>query len=117
MVNDPDPGTRYNAAVALAHRGNAKAIETLAEMLDINEQAGVREEKDEGKGFKRTVIVVSAIDAVRALADKNKMADLAPVITALKEIVSADSKTLAKAYISPKVVSDARRALYSVKAR
>ena len=55
MVDDPDAGTRYNAAVALAHRGNVKSIDTLAEMLDLNELAGVRdEEKEEGKQFKRT---------------------------------------------------------------
>ena len=43
MVDDPDAGTRYNAAVALAHRGDAKSIDTLTEMLDMNEQAGVRQ--------------------------------------------------------------------------
>ena len=44
MVDDPDAGTRYNAAVALAHRGNVKSIDTLTEMLDMNELAGVRDE-------------------------------------------------------------------------
>ena len=71
MVADPDADTRYNAAVALAHRGNPKAIETLAEMLELDELAGVREEQNtEGKKFKRTVIIVSAIDATHALAQE-----------------------------------------------
>ena len=41
MVDDPDADTRYNAAVGLAHHGNAKAVETLAEMLDLG-RAGKR---------------------------------------------------------------------------
>jgi hypothetical protein len=115
MVDDPDPGTRYNAAVALAHRGNAKSIETLAEMLDINEQAGVRDEANEGKPFKRTVLIVSAIDAAHALARQNPKANLAPVISALEEITTAEGATLAKANVSPRVVSDAKIALELLK--
>ncbi len=37
LVNDSDKDTRYNAAIALAHRGNTKSAETLAEMLDLDE--------------------------------------------------------------------------------
>jgi hypothetical protein len=116
MVDDPDAGTRYNAAVALAHRGNAKSIETLAEMLDINEQAGVRDEKDEGKPFKRTVIIVSAIDAAHALARQNPKANLAPILSALEQIASADKTSLEKAHVAPRVVSDAKVALDLLKA-
>jgi len=111
MVDDPDPGTRYNTAVALAHRGNVKSIDTLIEMLDINELSGVRDEKEEGKSLKRTVLIVSAIDAARALAKQNPGANLAPVIGELERIASADKETLKKAYVSPRVVSDAKVAL------
>lgn len=112
MVNDPDSDTRYNAAVALAHRGNPKAIETLVEMLELDEQSGVRaEQNEEGKKFKRTVIVVSAIDAAHALAHKNSKADISPVIGALKKIVDADADTLKKAQISKRVVIDAKQAI------
>jgi HEAT repeat protein len=116
MVDDPDAGTRYNAASALAHRGNAKSIDTLVEMLDLNEQAGVRDEAPEGKAFKRTVIIVSAIDAAHALARQNKQANLAPTISALKQIASADKETLRKANVSPLVVSNARVALDQMQA-
>jgi len=116
MVDDPDAGTRYNAAVALAHRGNVKSIDTLTEMLDMNEQAGVRDEKEEGKQFKRTVLIVSAIDATRALAKQNPKANLAPIISALEQIASADKETLKKANVSPRVVSDAKVALDLLKA-
>ncbi|HVT30922.1 MAG TPA: HEAT repeat domain-containing protein [Lacipirellulaceae bacterium] len=115
MVDDPDPGTRYNAAVALAHRGNAKSIETLAEMLDWKESAGVRSEAEEGRPFKRTVIIVSAIDATHALARQNPNADLSPLISALQQLVSTDTNTLKKSYVSPRVVADAKLALNQLK--
>jgi hypothetical protein len=115
MVDDPDAGTRYNAAVALAHRGNPKSIDTLAEMLDMNEVAGIRNEKDEGKSFKRTVLVVSAIDAAHALARQNPQANLAPITSALEQIAAADKEALKKAYIAPRVVTDAKVALDMIK--
>jgi hypothetical protein len=115
MVDDPDAGTRYNAAVALAHRGNIKSIDTLAEMLDMNEQAGVRDEKEEGKPFKRTVLIVSAIDAAHALAQQSPKANLKPIVSALEQIASADKETLQKANVSPRVVSDAKVALNMLK--
>ena len=39
MVGDPHADTRYNAAVGLAVHGNAKAIDTLAEMLELEDLA------------------------------------------------------------------------------
>jgi HEAT repeat protein len=115
MVDDPDAGTRYNAAVALAHRGNPKSIDTLAEMLDMNELAGIRDEKDEGKQFKRTVLIVTAIDAAHALARRNPNVNLAPITSALEQITTANKETLRKAYISPRVVADAKVALDLIK--
>ena len=80
--------------------------------LEEDEQAGVRaEQNEEGKKFKRTVIVVSAIDAAHALAHKNSKADISPVIGALKKIVDADADTLKKAQISKRVVIDAKQAI------
>jgi HEAT repeat protein len=116
MVDDPDAGTRYNAASALAHRGNAKSIDTLVEMLDMNEQAGVRDEAPEGQAFKRTVIIVSAIDAVHALARQNKQANLAPIVKAFEQIASADTETIRKTKVSPRIVADAKVALDLLKA-
>ncbi len=116
MVDDPDADTRYNAAIALAHRGNAKAIETLAEMLSLDELASVNsEENEEGRMYKRSVIIASAIDAAHALARQNAKADLSPVMAALEQIVSADSAKLKQAHISPRVVSDARHAFELLK--
>jgi hypothetical protein len=83
----------------------------------MNELSGVRDEKEDGKSFKRTVLIVSAIDAARALAIKNPKANLAPVISELERIASADKATLQKAYVAPRVVSDAKVALDLMKAQ
>jgi HEAT repeat protein len=118
MLDDPDPDTRYNAAVALAHHGDAHSVETLAEMLDLDETAGVREEKDERtRAFKRAVIVASALGAVEALAKKNSGADLAPVIVSLERLSNADAATLARAQLPPRVASDAKQTLKLLQAR
>jgi len=118
MVDDPDADTRYNAAVALAHQGNEKAVETLAEMLDPEELASVRQEQNEAdRQFKRTVLIGSAIHAAHALADKNPKADLSPIIRALERIATADPDTLAKAHIQRRIVADAERSLSLLKGR
>jgi HEAT repeats len=117
-VNDLDEDTRYNAAVALAHRGNAKSVETLAEMLDLSEMASKKAEKpsdeaagDADPGIRREVIIASAIDAAHALARKNPQADLSKVIKALEQLSTTDKKTFEDAHVSPHVASDAKRAL------
>jgi hypothetical protein len=56
MVGDPHADTRYNAAMGLALHGNAKAIETLSEMLELDDLASVQEETNEqNQAFKRAV--------------------------------------------------------------
>jgi HEAT repeats len=117
MVDDPDADTRYNAAVALAHHGNAKAVDTLAEMLDLDELAGVREEQGEAnQQIKRTMLIGSAIQAAQALAQQNPKADVSPIVKALQRIAAADKDTLRKAHIEPPLVFVARRSLEQLKA-
>ena len=112
MVDDPDPDTRYNAAVALAHHGNAKAAETLAEMLDPQELASVREETDDQeRAFKRAVIVSNALQAAQELARQNQDADLSLVVDALERLARADADILASAQLPSRVAFDARRTL------
>jgi HEAT repeat protein len=112
MVDDPYADARYNAAIGLAHHGNAKAVETLAEMLDLEEMAGIRDEPaDQDAAFKRAVIVTNALQAVETLARQNPSADFSPVIETLKQLVAADTETLNKLGIPSRAVSDARRVL------
>jgi hypothetical protein len=112
LTDDPDPDTRYNAAVGLAHHGNAKAVETLAEMLDIDELLAVKAEAEgQSAAFKRTVIVGNALQALETLAERNPSADFAPVIESLEQLADADQELLVKAQLPSRAVSDARRIL------
>jgi HEAT repeat protein len=117
LVNDPNPDTRYNAAVALAHRGNAKAVDTLAEMLDLSELSKSTNEKEtEDPGFKRSVIISSAIDAAHALARQNPRADLTNVLKALDQLVKTDGKELDAQHVPKRIISDADHALQMMRA-
>jgi len=118
MVGDPHADTRYNAAVGLAHLGNVRAIETLAEMLEPVLLASVLEEVIEEpldptqlRVHKRGTIIHNAILGAIRLAAQNRQADLSPVVESLQQIVGADEETLQAAYISRAAVSEARRAL------
>jgi HEAT repeat protein len=109
MIGDPYPDARYHAAMELALHGNAKAVETLAEMLELSDLASAQEETDEAsRQFKRDVIVSNAIHGVRELARLNPNADLSAVVAALTRITSAERDLLKKARISPGVVPEAR---------
>lgn len=111
LVDDPHADTRYNAAVALAHRGNAKGVETLAEMLDLEEhQTAVRRAGGKNVSAERGLIVHTAIDAIRNLAEQNPAADLTPVVEAIRQIVDAPAEELEKAQLAPQAQSEARRA-------
>lgn len=112
MVGDPHADTRYNAAMGLAVHGNAKAIETLSEMLQLEDLPSAREETSENnQAFKRAVIVSNAIQATQELAKQNPNADLSPIVEALERIVSADDATLNKARIPTGVVPIVRSVL------
>jgi HEAT repeat protein len=112
MVDDPYADARYNAAVALANHGDAAGVETLAEMLDVDELASVRGEEDDlDRDAKRATIIESALQAVAQLARQNPGADLSPVRQALKRVVTADVDQLKKARIGARMVSDAQQAL------
>jgi HEAT repeat protein len=110
MVDDPHADTRYNAAVALAHHGNAKAVETLAEMLDYTEPSSVREEAElRAQLAKRALIMGNAMDAARELAARNPAADLSAITAALETLVNADSAELQSSMINPRRVSAAAK--------
>lgn len=124
LVDDTDADTRYNAALALAHRGDLRSTDTLAEMLDITElvkEAGPAEAantlEQQDRGGKNTVILASAIDAAHALARQNPTADLSSVTRALEELSHADEKTFDAARVPRRVGSDAERALEMLRAK
>ena len=115
MIGDPYADTRYNAAVALAHAGNAAAVEMLAEMLEPVPLASALEEPaNQGQVRKRATIVHSAMEAAKELAKKNPTANLTPITTALQSLAKADDKTLEEALIPRGAVSAAKRTLESL---
>ena len=117
MVDDPYVDARYNAAVALAQHGNDKAIDVLAEMLDPNETASVRQEAgDNTQFFKRAVIMSNAMDAVEELARQNPSADYSKVVEELERIVRSDAAELERSQIRPGVVPHAKETLERLKA-
>jgi hypothetical protein len=112
MLGDPHADTRYNAAIALAHRGNAAAIDTLAEMLDPAEMSSVQEEPSEpGQFSKRSLIVTNAIEAVDDLHKQQPGADFGPVVEVLEQVVVTDKDGLAKARFHPAIVPRAKETL------
>jgi HEAT repeat protein len=118
LVDDPDKDTRFDAAVALAHRGNAKGVETLAEMLDVAELSKMVDGADEkDPSFKRDVIVATALDATHALARQNPQADLSLVTQAIERLIATDSQELNAAHISPRAKSDAELVLPDLKSK
>jgi HEAT repeat protein len=91
MLEDSNPDVRYNAAVRLAHLGDASAAPVLAEMLDPDEQAGIESEKQaEMRPFKRALITVNALRATGQLAEKNSQADLAALQSAVERLLATN---------------------------
>lgn len=119
LVDDPHADTRYNAAVALAHHGRAKAVETLAEMLDPAETRSVQEEPDvRDQLAKRALIMSNAMRATEELAAKNPDADLSEVIRALNELIDANQAELQQVAIDPRRVQvAAKRTLEAIEKR
>jgi HEAT repeat protein len=117
MVDDPHADTRYNAATWLAHHGQAAAVDTLAEMLELDDLESVREETNPiDRAFKRAVIVNNAIKASLELAEQNPSADLSPIVGALERLAAADESTLEEARIPKGIAFEARRALATLAA-
>lgn len=112
MLVDPHADTRYNAAIALAQHGNAAAIPTLAEMLDPEEMASVREEPNEAAQFsKRSLIVTNALEKVEQLHNDQPNADFTPVVEVLEAIIVAKSAALKEARLHQSVVPRAKEVL------
>jgi len=91
LLDDPYPNARYNAATGLARHGNVAAVPVLLEMLTPdNGFAFVSEESDNGREWKRVVVLTNAIRATKQLAQKNPSADLAELKAALASLVTSN---------------------------
>jgi len=75
MLSDPYPDARFNAATGLARHGDASCAEVLCEMLDPDETAGVKDEDEQARDYKRAMIIINGLRAARQLVAKNAGAD------------------------------------------
>jgi hypothetical protein len=118
MVDDADLDTRANAAIALAHRGNAAAVPTLAELLDLDELLQITAEKNgDAVPSKLVVFVEPALGAVQSLARKNPGADLTPVTVALEKLAGVDRAKLKESLVPPRFSAAAKESLEMLKER
>jgi HEAT repeat protein len=117
MTDDADASTRFDAAVALAHRGNDNAVPTLAEMLDVDELMEATPLKEGTDPLRRSVIVASAIESVNELVRQNPSANLGAVVESLTKLAAADADALERAKIPQRAIVDAKSALEFVKSK
>lgn len=90
MLFDAYPDARYNAAVALARQGDVRAMETLTEMLDPDNEESTRYEEDESQQWKRQDVMLQAIRAANMLAENNPDADLEPLSQAVEQLSKSE---------------------------
>ena len=87
LLGDAYPNARYNAAVALCRHGDPRALPVLVEMLDPeNDESVSRESEEEGKPWKRLLVMENGIRAAAQLVEKNKSDDLSSLAAALEKI-------------------------------
>ncbi len=115
MLDDASPEARYNAAVALANRGDARSVGVLAEMLDYEEDAGLRKEEPQFRRGKRYRVMVNALGAAAKLKEKSPTADLSELLEVLDALLKADPATLEKHFVVREVVSDVQATLPSLR--
>ncbi len=91
MLADSDADVRYNAAMRLAARGDARAVPVLADMLDPEETAGIDlEQAEEMRPYKRALIVTNAIRASEQLLKANPAAGFGPIRQQLERLLAAN---------------------------
>ncbi len=93
LTDDLYADARYNAGLALARRGNLRAVEAVIEMFDPEAIAIsiAKEESPALQTFKRNTILRNALEAARALFEKNPNADLTELVDAVQRFVETAS--------------------------
>jgi HEAT repeat protein len=91
------PYARYNAATALARRGEPAVVEVLVELLTTEEPPETSEQDTpEEQAAQRMRLVTSGLDAVLALSEANPNADLASVVVAVEGLTKDESREIRK---------------------
>ncbi len=91
LVEDPSPDVRFNAATGLARHGRIEAVPVLQEMLDPDRADAVANERsEEGRQWKRALVVTNAMQAIDQLAEQVPASKLEPLIQSLDQLAGAD---------------------------
>jgi len=91
------PYARYNAATALARRGEPAVIDVLVELLTTDEPPETSEsDTADERALQRTRLVVSGLDGALALAEANTSADMRPIVTAAQRLTKDESREIRK---------------------
>lgn len=110
MLFDAYPDVRYNAAVALSRQGDVRAIETLTEMLDPDNEESTLYEEDESQEWKKQDVMLQAIRAVNILAENNPDADLEPLTKAVEELSQAENVSSAMRLQADEILANLKSA-------
>ena len=101
MQSDAYASARYNAGTGLARNGDERAVRTLKEMLDPdNEHSAKDEGSDRDRDRKRVNVIQAGIQSTVVLAQANPEADIQPLIEQLEELTTSKM---------PKIQSDKAR--------
>jgi HEAT repeat protein len=96
MQSDAYASARYNAGTGLARNGDPRAVRTLKEMLDPENELSAKDEGSErDRDRKRVNVVQAGIQSTVVLAQANPDADIAPLIGQLQRLTD-DEMTLIK---------------------
>ncbi len=89
MADDGYADVRYNAATGLARHGDPAAMAMLVEMLDPEEQAGVKIEEEQSRVFKRALIEFNALRAIGTLLQSNSRLDGKQFVPAIEKLLKS----------------------------
>jgi HEAT repeat protein len=91
------PYVRYNAANALARRGEAAVVDVLVELLTTDKPPETSEnDTPEVQAAQRAWLVTTGLDATAALAQANPNVDMRSIIAAVKRLTEDDSRDIRK---------------------
>ena len=104
MCQDAVANVRYNAATGLARHGDVRSLETLLEMIDLDQSQAVQHEREElGKEWKRNSIIINGLRASEQLVRANPTTDLDQLETAIQSLLNGNA--------NGRLQAQARRAL------
>ncbi|MBP61565.1 MAG: hypothetical protein CMJ62_08565 [Planctomycetaceae bacterium] len=104
MCQDSVTNVRYNSATGLARHGDIRSLETLLEMIDLDQTQAVRREREEsGREWKRNSIIINGLRASEQLVHANPTADLDQLESAIERLLNGNA--------NGRLQAQARRAL------